>query len=51
MSRTETDRKRYLRQREARLAYQRVYYKEHREQCRQSVRRSERRRIIREISI
>ena len=44
MTRQEKDHERYLRQRETRLAKQRAYYQAHREQCRESVRRAQKRR-------
>ena len=49
MTRKERDHERYLRQRDERLKRQREYYATHREQCRESVRNSERKRFLREI--
>jgi hypothetical protein len=49
MTRKERDHERYLRQRDERLKRQREYYATHREQCRESVRNSERKRFLREL--
>lgn len=45
MTRKERDHERYLRQRDERLKRQREYYATHREQCRESVRKSQQQRI------
>lgn len=45
MTRKERDHERYMRQRDERLKRQREYYATHREQCRESVRKSQQQRI------
>lgn len=43
------DHERYMRNRDERIAKQRAYYREHRDRCILSVKRSKRKRFIREL--
>ncbi len=43
------DHERYMRSRDERIAKQRAYYREHRDRCILSVKRSKRKRFIREL--
>lgn len=49
MTRKERDHERYMQQREERLQRQRAYYAAHREQCREAVKRSREKRIMKYI--
>ena len=49
MTRQERDHLRYMRHRYERLKKQREYYAAHREQCREAVKRSREKRIMKEL--
>lgn len=49
MTRKERDHERYLLQRDERLKRQREYYATHKEKCRESVKKSKRKRFLREL--
>ncbi len=49
LRRKKRDHERYMKHREERLAWQRAYYKANRDSCIASVKRSKRKRFIREL--
>ena len=49
MTRQERDHLRYMRHHDERLKKQREYYAAHREQCREAVKRSREKRIMKEL--